>query len=260
MKVRTILLISATALTLSGCVIETRPGQSAQSAPNAPPPPPPPPPPGAPPPGAPPPAAPEPPANATQVPAAAPLPPPSGQRFGRLKRILIGRRDPAEPAPTTAPLPPQPPPKPTPAAPARVVPTLTEDVTGAPQISEGVGRSYWIWRTPDGMWKLRATSGSQLQEFHGWIQIMKDQLSQLTVTRMELERRVDVGGQVITFDFATKGGAEGVDFLTETRNSCIYFRLYAVDPPDRLNDPANIFIGPRAVKVTTPYFYLCPKK
>jgi len=234
-------------LQLSGCVIESRPHAENPQSPTPPPPPPPPPaPPGT-----------EPVPSAPETPPEAARPPPSGKRETMRRAPLPpDRRDP--PSPPT-PLPPQPPPVATPAAPPRVAPTITEDITGAPAVSGDHPRTYWIWRTPEGVWKLRTTTGNVMQQFHGTVHIKADRLSQLRITRTELERRVDVDGNAISFDFATKAQIEGIDFTTEKPLSCVYFRLFAVDPPDRINDPKDVFIGPRAIKAPNG-FILCPKR
>jgi hypothetical protein len=241
-------------LLLSGCVVETRRGQSAES-PQQPAPPPPPPAPPAPP--APPEAAPPAPPQEQEAPEEE-APPPTGRRE-TMRRAPSLKRDPADPPPSTVPLPPQPPAVPTPPVPPRVIPTLTEDVTGVPPVSAANPRAFWIWRTPEGVWKLRTTTGNKIQQFHGVVRIRNDRLSQLRITRTELERRVDVKDQTISFDFATSNQIEGMDFTTEKPLSCVYFRLSVIDPPNRVNDPKDVFIGPKMIRAPRE-FNLCPKK
>jgi hypothetical protein len=186
------------------------------------------------------------------------LPPPTGRRDTPQLKPLP--KDPRDPPSAPTPLPPQPPPQPTPPTPRREVPVITANVVGAPQINQASPRAYWIWRTPEGVWKLRTTSGDTLQRFTGFAKILKDRLLQLHITRTELERRVDVSGPYISFDFATKAQIEGFDFILEKPDSCVYFNLSVLDPPNHRNSPKDVFIGPHAVRTPTSYFHLCPKK
>lgn len=242
MKSRLIPIAYLLGLALTGCVIETRHGS--RSANNAEPPPPPPPPAGtvvAPPP--------------TEAPPAVPvLPPPTGVRDQMRSAPLPppAPGDPAVPA-STKPLPAQPPPDPPPAPPPKPLVTLTGVGEGAPTIAVNSPPAYWIWHDGNGVWKVRTTDGNTLQKFGGRFNIRTGNMSALRITRIELERRVDVKGQNISFSYATNGQTEGLDFTVEQPKSCLLVMLATA--PNK-----KIFLGGRQVQPPDHDFILCPPK
>jgi hypothetical protein len=165
-------------------------------------------------------------------------------------------RDPAEPPPVAKPLPPQPKePPPQPPAPPKPAPTLSGISEGAPKFSAASPPAYWIWRSADGVWRLRTTTGNTRQSFHGMVAVSGDKLGQVSVTRTELYRRVDIRETQATFQFSTDGHFEGIDFTTVRPNSCPLFHLIVDGSPVK-----QIFIGANAVRPPSHRFLLCPPK
>ncbi|MCC6645877.1 MAG: hypothetical protein IT374_09940 [Polyangiaceae bacterium] len=117
-------------------------------------------------------------------------------------------------------------------------------VAGAPE-------AVWIWHDAAG-WHLRTTTARNLHRFQGRVWGAKGKIGNVTPTRTELGDRFRKAGNWMFFDFNTKGGEDGFDFMV-AESDCVHFMLTIDGQPQ----PSRIHVGAQGTSPPKANFRVC---
>jgi hypothetical protein len=102
---------------------------------------------------------------------------------------------------------------------------------GRPPFHPGSREAYWIWHD-EAAWHLRTTTASRMHRFHGWIEPIDGQVTEIRPTRLDWGDRIHKRPRGIEFDFSTDGSEDGFDWRVSSGCNRFFLEVDGVPRPE----------------------------